>query len=167
MFAAPPPAHDVLECIARKIAQSIEPENNELKHINGYDFNKYSSPDDAKKSLDDTIEQRLQASRTAVLVLNVELLPAQASLLFYEYCDNENAPYKDAAIMFTVRLPEEPSSSLEPYKAEGLVGEYLNKMWGKQVDKPDEIPPLVSRVTDTVVLVNGESKKVIKTNCGS
>ena len=59
------------------------------------------------------------------------------------------------AIIFTVHLPVEPDTSLEPKEAERTVEKYLaDEVWAKE--NKDAVAALLSRVADTVALMNGE-----------
>ena len=40
----------------------------------------------------------------AGLLYNIQDLPSRTAMLFHSYCDNENAPFKDITIRFTVKL---------------------------------------------------------------
>ena len=94
-----------------------------------------------------------------MLIHHLELLPPPSPLLFHNYCDDQNAPDKHLAFIFTVHMPVEPSPSLSPEEAEGSVEKYLSgDVWAKE-DK-DAIAALLVRIADTVLLMNGET-------CGS
>ena len=53
-------------------------------------------------------------------------------------------------------MPVEPSPSLSPKEAEGSVEKYLSgDAWAK--DDKDAVATLLSRIADTVLLMNGET----------
>ena len=155
LLAAPPAAHSMVDCFAKKLAEGLDPEYKRmLATIDGREERSYPG-EDTKKKMDDLLKRRFVDGHRAALVHHLELLPPPSPLLFYSYCDDQNAPHKHVAIIFTVHLPVEPDASLEPKEAEGTVEKYLaDIVWAKE-DK-DAVAALLSRVADTVALMNGE-----------
>ena len=155
LLAAPPAAHSIVECFARKLAEALDPKHKRmLAIIDGREERSYPG-EETKKKMDDLLIRRFEKGHRAALVHHLELLPPPSPLLFYSYCDDQNAPHKHVAIIFTVHLPVEPDASLEPKEAEGTVEKYLaDIVWAKE-DK-DAVAALLSRVADTVALMNGE-----------
>ena len=118
----------------------------------------------AKKKMDKLLIEKFKAGHRAALVHHLELLPPPSPLLFYSYCDDQNAPHKHVAIIFTIHLPAEPDLSLPPHEAEGTVEKYLSKqVWARE--DQDAVAALISRVADTVALMNGESSDSVKAFC--
>ncbi|CAH3198274.1 unnamed protein product [Porites evermanni] len=159
LLAAPPAAHSTVECFARKLAEALDPKHKRmLATIDGREERNYPG-EKAKKRMDDLLIRRFKNGHKAALIHHFELLPPPSPLLFYSYCDDQNAPNKHVAIIFTVHLPVEPDASLEPKEAEGTVEKYLaDEVWGKE-DK-DTVRALLSRVANTVALMNGESSSL-------
>ena len=155
LLAAPPAAHSTVDCFAKKLAEGLDPEYKRmLATIDGREERSYPG-EDTKKKMDDILKRNFMDGHRAALVHHLELLPPPSPLLFYSYCDDQNAPHKHVAIIFTVHLPVEPDASLEPKEAEGTVEKYLaDIVWAKE-DK-DAVAALLSRVADTVALMNGE-----------
>ena len=155
LLAAPPAAHSIVECFARKLAEALDPKHKRLLAIiDGREERSYPG-EETKKKMDDLLIRRFKKGHKAALVHHLELLPPPSPLLFYSYCDDQNAPHKHVAIIFTVHLPVEPDASLEPKEAEGTVEKYLaDIVWAKE-DK-DAVAALLSRVADTVAVMNGE-----------
>ena len=155
LLAAPPAAHSMVDCFAKKLAEGLDPEYKRmLATIDGREERNYPG-EDTKKKMDDILKRKFMVGHRAALVHHLELLPPPSPLLFYSYCDDQNAPHKHVAIIFTVHLPVEPDASLEPKEAEGTVEKYLaDIVWAKE-DK-DAVAALLSRVADTVALMNGE-----------
>ena len=164
LLSAPPPAHEWVDCLATKLAEKLDPKHKRnLAMIDGNE-EKDNSADMTKKKMDEILERKFRAGHRVALIHHLELLPPPSPLLFYSYCDDQNAPHKHVAIIFTVNLPEEPSSSLSPKEAEGTVKKYLaNKVWSN-VDK-DAVAALLSRIATTVALMNGESSNSLKAYC--
>ena len=155
LLAAPPAAHSMVDCFAKKLAEGLDPEYKRmLATIDGREERSYPG-EDTKKKMDDLLKRKFMDGHRAALVHHLELLPPPSPLLFYSYCDDQNAPHKHVAIIFTVHLPVEPDASLAPKEAEGTVEKYLaDIVWAKE-DK-DAVAALLSRVADTVALMNGE-----------
>ena len=155
LLAAPPAAHSMVDCFAKKLAEGLDPKYKRmLAKIDGGEERSYTG-EETKKKMDDLLIRSFEKGHRAALVHHLELLPPPSPLLFYSYCDDQNAPHKHVAIIFTVHLPVEPDTSLEPKEAEGTVEKYLaDIVWAKE-DK-DAVAALLSRVADTVALMNGE-----------
>ena len=155
LLAAPPAAHGTVDCLARKLAAALDPRQERiLATIDGREERSYPG-EETKKKMDDLLIRSFEKGHRAALVHHLELLPLPSPLLFYSYCDDQNAKHKHVAIIFTVHMPEEPDASLEPSEAEGTVEKYLTEtVWAKE-DK-DAVAALLSRVADTVALMNGE-----------
>ena len=155
LLAAPPAAHSIVDCFARKLAEALDPEHKGiLATIDGREERSYPG-EKAKKRMDDLLIRSFKKGQRAALVHQLELLPLPAPLLFHSYCDDQHAPYKHVAIIFTVHLPVEPDASLEPKEAERTVEKYLaEEVWAKE--NKDAVADLLIRVADTVALMNGE-----------
>jgi len=164
LLAAPPPAHEWVDCLAIKLAEKLDPgHKRNLARIDGA-VERGHPPDKIKKKMDDYLKKNFQDNHMVAVIHHLELLPPPSPMLFYSYCDDQNAPHKHIAIIFTVHLPEEPNLSLPPKEAEGTVEKYLSKeVWLK--DDMDAVAALLSRIADTVVLMNGESNDSLKAYC--
>ena len=165
LLAAPPPAHEWVDCLATKLAEMLDPRHKRnFASIDGADEERYPG-DKVKKKMDDYLKETFKDDERRVAVIyHLELLPPPSPLLFYSYCDDQNAPHKHIAIIFTVHLPEDPSLSLSPKEAEATVEKYLSKqVWLR--DDPDAVAALLSRIANTVALMNGESNDSLKAYC--
>ena len=164
LLAAPPPAHEWVDCLATKLAEKLDPRHKRsLAKIDGADEKGYPA-DQIKKKMDVYLKEKFLRDHRVAVIHHLELLPPPSPLLFYSYCDDQNAPHKHVAIIFTVHLPEEPSPSLPPKEAEGTVEKYLSKeVWLR--DDMDKVAALLSRIADTVALMNGESNNSLKAYC--
>ena len=163
LLAAPPAAHGVVDCLARKLAEVLDPRNKRtLATIDGTKEKRFAG-EKAKKKMDELLINKFKAGNRAALIHHLELLPFPSPLLFYSYCHDKNAPYKHVAIIFTVHLPAEPDASLSPSEAEGTVEKYLSsKVWARE--DQDAVAALLSYVANTVALMNGEPDSV-KASC--
>ncbi|XP_022789134.1 torsin-1A-interacting protein 2-like [Stylophora pistillata] len=163
-LAAPPAAHEWVDCLAIQLAEKLDPiHRRTLARIYG-EKEKGNPPDTTKKTMDNFLKEKFAAGHRVALIHHLELLPPPSPLLFHSYCDDQNAPHKNVALIFTVHMPVEPSPSLSPKEAEESVEEYLSgEVWAK-VDK-DAVAALLSRIADIVVLMNGESSGSAKQLC--
>lgn len=164
LLAAPPPAHDVVDCLATKLAKMLDPKHKRnLAMVDGT-VERSKEGTEVKKKMDDLLIEKFKKGHRAAVIHHLELLPPPSPLLFYSYCDDQNAPHKRVAVIFTVHLPREPDLSLPANEAEGTVEKYLSdEVWTKE--DQDAIAALLSRVADTVALMNGESSETVKTLC--
>ena len=153
-----------MDCLATKLAEKLDPKHKRNLAIIDGKKEKTNPPDETKKTMDIFLKEKFSAGHRVALIHHLELLPPPSPLLFYSYCDDQNAPHKHVAIIFTVHMPLEPSSSLSPKEAEGSVEKYLSdEVWAK--DEKDAIAALLSRIADTVVLMSGESSGSAKALC--
>ena len=164
LLAAPPAAHECVDCLAIKLAELLDPgHETNLARIDG-EKERANLPDKSKLTMDNFLQKKIKDSHRVVLIHHLELLPPPSPLLFHNYCDDQNAPYKHLAFIFTVHMPVEPSPSLPPEEAEGSVEKYLSgDVWAKE-DK-DAIAALLVRIADTVLLMNGEISGSEKAFC--
>ncbi|PFX26507.1 Ubiquitin carboxyl-terminal hydrolase 20 [Stylophora pistillata] len=96
-----------------------------LARINGKE-EKENPPEETKKMMDNLLKEKFAAGHRVAIIHHLELLPPPSPILFYSYCDDQNAPHKHVAVIFTVHMPVEPSPSLSPKEAEGSVEKYLS-----------------------------------------
>ena len=167
LLAAPPAAHEWVDCLAIKLAEMLDPSHKRnLVRIDG-EKEKGNPPEQTKKKMDDFLKKKIDALHRVVLIHHLELLPPPSPLLFHSYCDDQNAPYKHLTIIFTVHMPVELSPSLLPKEAEGSAEKYLSSdVWANKasVDK-DAVAALLVRIADTVVLMNGETSGSARDLC--
>ena len=164
LLASPPPAHDVTNCLAEKLGEALDPKHKKkLVQVDGAEV-KGNPGEKVKKSMDDLLKEKFQQGHRVAVIKHLELFPTLSLFLFHSYCDDQNAPHKHVAIIFTVYLPNEPDLSLPPKEAEGMVEKYLsNDVWAKE--NQDSVADLLSLIADTVALMNGESGEYAKTLC--
>ena len=164
LLAAPPAAHEWVDCLAIKLAEVLNPKNEKtLARIDG-EKEKANLPEKTKMTMDNLLKTKIEALHKVVLIHHLERLPTPSQLLFHSYCDDQNAPYKELTFIFTVHMPEEPSPSLSLKETEGSVEKYLSgDVWTK--DDKDAVAALLVRIADTVVLMNGETSCSLRDLC--
>lgn len=90
--------------------------------------------------------------RKVMFVHDVAKIPDTVISAFHVLCDIYSPPVKNAALFFTLDVPEEQ----EPLSVNALhdyVEERLYQLWKNGLVK-DKIQPLIARMTDTVLYIN-------------
>jgi hypothetical protein len=154
------------ECFAKRVAQLF---TTALVTINGSKYLNNTS-DNAKLDIDGRLRNVFQKRKfpTAAIVHNLDSIPYGTTTLFYAYCDHDNPIFKEAAIIFTITLPQDYHIAAVEHDREGLVEKYLSKdsPWVKDEKfSSDIMGALISRITDTVIVVNKESEESLKKSC--
>ncbi|XP_077986740.1 uncharacterized protein LOC144441084 [Glandiceps talaboti] len=145
---------DTADNIARDVANSFPPSNGKAVEIDSEALVKLPSSDDAKEELDTLLESALGGESKTAVVSHIETLPLKALLIFYKYCDNENAPFKQSVIIMTVSLPIELYET-EEQDREAFIEKFLIDSWKKKSADDisiDQISALFSRIANSVAI---------------
>lgn len=124
-------AKRTLDCLARGLAASYSSAlNGSILLLDGAGESGRGS-DDVKLDIDNQLRAAFEGDKPAAVIRRFEELPPSSTLIFYRYCDHENAAYKQVFLLFTVLLPQdEITSKLSLEEVEELVHDYVE---GKQV----------------------------------
>ncbi|XP_067894188.1 torsin-1A-interacting protein 1-like [Heterodontus francisci] len=165
MFTAAQDAKGTMRCLVRMIAEAyVSAFNSSVLEINGSDMNSLNS-DEVKLGLDNQLSSRFKEGRKAAIIHHFQDLPPPSTLLFYKYCDHENAAFKDISLLITVLLDEPTLNSDLPLNTlEETVHDFLRKKLCS--DKPgtfnvmniDKLSGLWSRISHLVLPVKLEKE---------
>ncbi|XP_036378049.1 torsin-1A-interacting protein 2 isoform X2 [Megalops cyprinoides] len=121
-------AERTLQCLASQMAAAFSQAHNAtVLHIDGISEAKLDS-DQAKLDIDNKLKDAFEGDKRAAVIHRFEELPPGSTLIFYRYCDHENAAYKKVFLVFTILLPvDEVSAELSLKAVEEVVQDYLQK----------------------------------------
>lgn len=118
-----------LRCLAHGLASTFSAAHNaSVLHIDGAGKASQDS-DQVKLDIDSKLQVAFEGDKPAAVIHRFEELPPGSTLIFYRYCDHENAAYKRTFLIFTVLLEDEeeisPKSTLSA--VEEMVDDHLQK----------------------------------------
>ncbi|XP_030640198.1 torsin-1A-interacting protein 2-like [Chanos chanos] len=157
-------AEKTLGCLANGLASAFSKAlNASVLDINGVVMATQDS-DQVKLDIDTELRKAFDGSSPAAVIHRFEEIPPGATLIFYRYCDHENAAYKNVFLAFTVLLGTDtlgPGHSLS--EVEEMVQEHIKDKFIPS-DSPktfnqmdiDKLSGLWSRISHLVLPVAAE-----------
>ncbi|XP_070765364.1 torsin-1A-interacting protein 2-like [Enoplosus armatus] len=122
-------AEKTLHCLAQALASAFSSAlNASVLHIDGASKASQDS-DQVKLDIDSKLQGAFEGDKPVAVIHRFEELPPGSTLIFYRYCDHENAAYKKTCLMFTVLLEEEEEISANSRLSivEEMVDDHLQK----------------------------------------
>ncbi|KAG7283645.1 hypothetical protein CRUP_020418 [Coryphaenoides rupestris] len=161
-------AERTLFCLARRLASAFAAAHNtsNVLVINGTAVAGRDS-DQVKMDIDRKLREAFGGGeQPAAVIHRLEELPPGSTLIFYRYCDHENAAYKRVFLAFTVLLPREDLESQNSLKeVEEIVQDYIaHRFLGSSSQQAfnqmdvDKLSGLWSRISHLILPVAAESQ---------
>ncbi|XP_056893253.1 torsin-1A-interacting protein 2-like isoform X1 [Takifugu flavidus] len=118
-------AERTLSCLAHGLASTF---NASVLHIDGTSKSHQDS-DQVKLDIDSKLQVAFEGDQPVAIIHRFEELPPGSTLIFYRYCDHENAAYKKTFLIFTVLLSEEEEIPAQSRLSavEEMVDDHLQK----------------------------------------
>ncbi|KAM7388328.1 hypothetical protein PAMP_024512 [Pampus punctatissimus] len=119
-------AEKTLHCLAQGLASAFSSAlNASVLHIDGASKTSMNS-DEVKLYIDKQLRAAFEGDKPVAVIHRLEELPPGSTLIFYRYCDHENAAYKQVFLLFTVLLPEDEVKGDQSLKnVEEMVQDYV------------------------------------------
>ncbi|XP_060788073.1 torsin-1A-interacting protein 2 isoform X2 [Neoarius graeffei] len=158
-------AETTLGCLAQQLAAAFSNAlNSSVLDIDGTSKSAQDS-DQVKLDIDKALKEAFEGGTQAAVVHRFEELPPGSTLIFYRYCDHENAAFKKVFLVFTVMLQEDVDfpSNISLGMVEEAVQEYLKEKFVSsdrmakfnQMDL-DKLSGLWSRISHLILPVAAE-----------
>lgn len=160
-------AEGTLRCLAQSIASALSSALNASSlHIDGASKSSQDS-DKVKSDIDSQLQKAFEGGKPIAVIHRFEELPPASTLIFYRYCDHENAAFKKTFLIFTVLLGEEEEihakiclSEVEEMVTDHLQKKFLSHGHPSAFDKMDidKYGGLWSRISHLILPVATENR---------
>ncbi|KAK7135970.1 hypothetical protein R3I94_014588 [Phoxinus phoxinus] len=160
-------AERTLGCLAQCLAHAFSTAlNSSVLNIDGKNKTSQDS-DQVKLDIDSELRNAFESKTFSAVIHRFEELPPGSTLIFYRYCDHENAAYKDVFLVFTVMLDTEVEvpSNITLGSVEEMVQDHVKQKFISS-DKlatfnkmdVDKLSGLWSRISHLILPVAAEEK---------
>nr|XP_057928188.1 torsin-1A-interacting protein 2-like [Doryrhamphus excisus] len=156
-----------LRCLAHELSSAFSTAvNATVLHIDGASKVGEDS-DQVKLDIDGQLQGAFEGDKPVAVIHHFEQLPPGSTLIFYRYCDHENAAYKKTFLIFTVLLEDEKEipvgaslSTVEEMVDDHLQKKFLSHDHPVAFDKMDldKYGGLWSRISHLILPVVAEGK---------
>uniref|UniRef100_A0A3P9L4F2 Torsin-1A-interacting protein 1/2 AAA+ activator domain-containing protein n=1 Tax=Oryzias latipes TaxID=8090 RepID=A0A3P9L4F2_ORYLA len=160
-------AERTLHCLAQSLASAFSAAvNASVLHIDGTGSAGRDS-DHVKLDIDRKLQGAFEGNQPVAVIHRFEELPPSSTLIFYRYCDHENAAYKNIFLIFTVLLEEEDEipgtkslSAVEEMVDDHLQKKFLSQSRPVSFDRMDidKYGGLWSRISHLILPVAAEER---------
>uniref|UniRef100_A0A8C6T370 Torsin-1A-interacting protein 1/2 AAA+ activator domain-containing protein n=1 Tax=Neogobius melanostomus TaxID=47308 RepID=A0A8C6T370_9GOBI len=164
-------AEGTLHCLAQGIASALSSALNvSTLDLDGASKSSQDS-DKVKSDIDSQLQKAFEGGKPIAIIHRFEELPPASTLIFYRYCDHENAAFKKTFLIFTILLGEEEEieakirlSEVEEMVTDHLQKKFLSHGHPSAFDKMDidKYGGLWSRISHLILPVATE-KRIEKT----
>ncbi|KAJ8277988.1 hypothetical protein GJAV_G00082490 [Gymnothorax javanicus] len=154
-------AEGTLRCLASRMAATFSSTlGASVLHIDGASRAALESGQ-VKLDIDEQLGGAFEGNRRSAVIHRFEELPPGSTLIFYRYCDHENAAYKESFLIFTVLLEEEDLkshlslSAVEEIVQDHIQDKFLSSTHPTSFDKMDvdKFSGLWSRISHLILPV--------------
>ncbi|XP_024134483.1 torsin-1A-interacting protein 1 isoform X2 [Oryzias melastigma] len=165
ILAAGADAERTLLCLARGFAASFSSALNASFLLMDGARKAGQDSDAVKLDIDNQLRAAFEGDQPAAVIHHFEALPPGSTIIFYRYCDHENAAYKRVFLLFTVLLPrrelspelslKEVEEAVQTFVQDKLVGSGGQTAFDKM--DIDKFGGLWSRISHLVLPVASEA----------
>ena len=112
-----------------------------------------------KYRLDNELKSGFSHGSESVWLKDLQALDGTAAMLLHAYCDNENAPYKHATLVFTLLIDDVNIHEVDKTAWDSLVERNLENLWLDELGT-DNLHALLSRLANNIAVVQPETTNV-------